>query len=110
MKVLSGLIGMVGIASLLYALTLLNQLSRKLGAVTKMPPFYRGYYVAIALAALAFLARLVHISGLGNLEQPEIAWLGSTGFAILVYHVPLALAVTISLFVTWRYWSWLLRE
>jgi len=110
MKVLSGLIGMMGIASLLYALNLLNQLSRKLGSVTKMPPFYRGYYVAIALVAIAGLARLAHISGLGNLEQPDIAWLGSTGFALLTYHVPLALAVTISLFVTWRYWSWLLRE
>lgn len=110
MIVLSGLIGMVGIASLLYALSLLNQLSRKLGAVTKMPPYYRGYYVAIVLGVCAFLARLVHISALGNLGQPDVAWLGSTTFALLGFYLPLALAVTVSLFVTWRYWSWLLHE
>ncbi len=110
MIVLSGFIGIVGIASLLYAMGLLTQLSRKLGAVTKMPPYYRGYYAAIALGLLAFCARLVYISGRGNLDQPATAWWGTSTFAVVAYYVPLALAITISLAVTWRYWSWLLRE
>jgi hypothetical protein len=29
---------------------------------------------------------------------------------LLAYHVPLALGLTVSLVVIWRYWSWLLRE
>ncbi len=111
MEVFSGLIGMVGLAGVLYALVLLNQLSRKLGAVTKMAPYYRGYYVAAGLVGVAALARLLATSVLGaSLNQPDIAWLNDPLFLLLAYHLPLALALTLSLGITWRYWSWLLRE
>ncbi len=110
MIVLSGLIGTAGIASLIYAMGLLTLLSRKLGAVTKMRRYYRGYYVAIVLGVCALAARLVYISGRGNVDQPATPWWGSSTFALLAYHLPLALAISISLAITWRYWSWLLRE
>jgi hypothetical protein len=111
-EVFSGLVGTLGLASLVYGLLILNQLSRKLGAVTKMPPFFRGYYLAGVLVGLALLTRLVRTSLLSKPleDSAQLAWLNSPLVDLLGYHLALALAMTISLAVTWRYWSWLLRE
>jgi uncharacterized membrane protein YbjE (DUF340 family) len=31
-------------------------------------------------------------------------------FYLLLHHLPMAIAMSISLGVTWYYWSWLLKE
>ena len=110
MRVLSGVLGMIGLIGLLYGLGLLTQLSRKLGAVTKMAPYYRGYYVAIILGMVALVVRLLVVSAQATSDQPDWAWMGHPLFALFGYHIPLAIAVTVSLAITWRYWAWLLRE
>jgi hypothetical protein len=112
MVTFSGLIGLVGLASVLYALYILNQLSRKLGAVTKMPPYFRGFYVAAVLGACAFLARIIRTSAISasGVANPELAWAREPLFAVLGYHLPLAVAMTISVAIAWRYWSWLWQD
>jgi hypothetical protein len=111
-EVFSGLIGMVGLAGLIYVLNMMRQLSNRLGAVTKMAPYYRAYSVAAILCMLAFVTRLLRTSVLGQAPDHRLPlpWLYDPGLDLAGYHLPLAVALTISLVVTWRYWAWLLRE
>jgi hypothetical protein len=36
--------------------------------------------------------------------------LNSPVFYLLLYHLPLALGLSLGLMITWHYWSWLLKE
>ncbi len=102
-------LGVIGLAAVTYTLYILANLSRRLGAVTKMPPYYRGFYFAIGLLTLSILARVM-------LNSVELAPELSTGivnvpwFSLVAYHTPFALAMVISVAVAWRYWIWLFKE
>jgi hypothetical protein len=91
------LLGAVGPASVSMALIVSGLLSQRLGAVTKMPRYYRWFFVAAGLVAISALARLL---GMG----------GADSTLSLVYTVSFALGVTVGLVVAWRYWSWLFGE
>lgn len=110
MSVVSAILGSIALAAILYALTILAQFGRKLGAVTKMQPFYKGYYAAIGCVGLALVSRLVRASVL--LASPESIpnSLNSPIFYLFLYHLPLAIGLTLGLGITWNYWSWLLKE
>jgi hypothetical protein len=110
MNIISAIVSSVGPLSLLGMLLILAQFGRKLGAVTHMRPYYRGYYGAIALLGLALVMRLVRASVFWAPpgEIPEL--LNSALFYLVLYHIPLALGLTLGLGLTWYYWSWLLKE
>ncbi|HEY4691024.1 MAG TPA: hypothetical protein VIK33_17065 [Anaerolineae bacterium] len=87
-----------GLVAVMVMLYLLATLSRRLGEVTKMRPYYRGFYAAMLGVALAI--------GIALLRQP-----GPEGDNyLLVYYALLTLAGLISLFIALRYWGWLFRE
>jgi PAS domain-containing protein len=109
-RIFGAILGSAALAAVLYALTVLAQFGRKLGAVTKMRPYYRGYYVAIVCVGLALITRLLRASVFWA-EQPQpVPILSEPLFQLLLYHLPLAIGLTASLVVTWHYWSWLLKE
>jgi hypothetical protein len=110
MTLVWGLIGTAGLAGVLYAVVILMELSKRLGEVTRARPAYRLFHIAGALIALAIGARaLWSLSGIAPGVGPE--WLHQSAlFYTLTYYLPLALGATISLLVTWRYWSWLVKE
>jgi hypothetical protein len=89
-----------GLVAVMVMLYLFATLSRRLGAVTKMKPYYRGFYVAMALLLVALLAAV--------LRQPGAA--GDLSLYVVVYYLPLLLSGIISLAVAYRYWGWLFRE
>jgi hypothetical protein len=98
----------MGLAAITYTLFIFANLSRRLGAVTKMKPYYRGFYVAIGLMILSLLARVALNSGT---LAPELrTGLVGTPLFPLVYHIPFVLAITISVALAWHYWSWLFKE
>lgn len=104
------LLGTAGLAGVLYAMMILMELSKRLGQVTRARPYYRLFHVASALTALAIGSRIFWALGA---IAPGFgpAWLHqSRSFYTLTYHIPLAMGVTISLVVTWRYWGWLVKE
>lgn len=109
LQIVGAILGSVGLASLIYAFLILAQLGRKLGAVTKMPPYYRVYYVAVSFLGLALLMRLVRASVFSSPPQDTFA-LYAPLFYLWLYHLPLALGVTIGLATTWYYWHWLLKD
>lgn len=65
--------------------------------MTKMPPYYRWFYVAAGLLGGSMIARLLSMGG-------------ATDILSLLYTVTFAIGVTIGLVVAWRYWNWLFSE
>jgi hypothetical protein len=95
--------------ALLYLLYIFATLSRRLGAVTKMKPYYRWLYVATALVLLSlaceWIALMFHAA---PQAAPEL--LLSEWFYVLGHTLPLLIAVLLALIVVLRYWGWLFRE
>ena len=110
MNIVSAILGAVGLAALLYAFAILAQFGRKLGAVTKMQPFYQGYYIAIGFVGLALIVRIIRASVFWAPPETIPSVLNAPAFYLLLYHLPLAVGLSLSLGITWRYWSWLLKE
>jgi hypothetical protein len=110
MTIIGAILGSVGLISILYALTVLAQFGRKLGAVTKMPPVYKGYYVAVGLVSMAVILRLVRASVFWAPANSIPPLLNDPIFYLFLYHLPLAIGMTVSLAITWYYWHWLLKE
>jgi len=110
MDIVGAVLGSLGLASLGYALLILAQFGRKLGAVTKMKPFYKGYYVAASLVCVALVIRFVRASVFWAPPGSIPSLLRSSIFYLFSYHLPLAIGLCLGLLITWHYWSWLLKE
>lgn len=110
MDILCAILGSASLVSVIYALAVLAQFGRKLGAVTKMRPYYRGYFLSIGGVGIALMARLIRTSVFWAPTDAIPSLLNSPLFYLLVYHLPLVLSLGLGLGITWRYWSWLLKE
>jgi len=110
MEVVTAILGSLGLTSVIFILVILARFGRKLGAVTKMRPFYYVYYVAIGCLCLALLVHLVRASVILAPAESVPSVLADPTFYLLLHHLPMAIALSISLGVTWHYWSWLLKE
>jgi uncharacterized membrane protein len=89
-----------GLAAVMVVLYILAALSRRLGAVTKMKPLYRGFYAAMMCLAIAI--------GAAVLRQPMMP--SDPSIYLFLFYLPLLLSGIISLVVAYRYWGWLFRE
>ncbi len=110
MNIVSGVLGSVGLGSLAIMLLILARFGYKLGAVTKMKPYYQIYYVAIGLVGVAFVVRFIRVSVFWAPPTMIPVVLNDPLFYLFLYHLPLAVGLTLGLGVTWRYWSWLLMK
>jgi hypothetical protein len=93
----------------IYMLYIFSVLSRKLGGVTKMRPYYRGFYVAMGLIGLAVVASWLLLTVRVTPDLLPAAWHDETLY-LVIFAVALVIAVTLSLGVAWRYWGWLFKE
>ena len=98
-----GLFTIIGIASVAVALVVLGLLSKRLGQVTRAPRYYRGFYIASLFLLISILFRLLNIFE-SYIPSPDDA------VAVIFYIGLPAFALTMSLMIAWRYWSWLLAE
>lgn len=89
-----------GLLAVIYLLYILATLSRRLGQVTKMRPYYRGFYVAMVLITVAMIVSV--------LPRPEAE--ADQMAVFLIHYLSLIAGGLISLAIAYRYWSWLLRE
>jgi len=101
-----GLFGLLGSIAITIALMVLGLLSKRLGSVTRTPPFYVWFYVATGLMLVSILARLVNL-GRGSALGAELV---NDEISVLLYAGLPAIALTLGVVVAWRYWSWLLAE
>jgi len=109
-RVTVAIVGSMGLVAIVYLVAVLARYGQKLGAVTKMRPFYYGYYLAIGCIVVALVARLIRTSVFWAQPSDVFPLLNSPWFYLLLYDLPLAVAMTVSLGVTWHYWGWLLKE
>ncbi|MGQ9585077.1 MAG: hypothetical protein ACUVXG_06705 [Anaerolineae bacterium] len=110
MSLVLALAGCMGEVGILYTVIILARLSQKLGAVTKMGPYYRGFYVSLALFCLSMASRLVRISvALTGPVQP-LPLLEQEGFYLVTHHLPLVTGMGLALVIAGKYWGWLLKE
>lgn len=91
------LLSAIGPISILFTLVVMGLLSQRLGAVTKMRPLYRWFYVAAAFLGVSTILRLL---GMGGPDET----------LSLLYSVFFVTGVTLGVVVAWRYWSWLFGE
>ncbi len=110
MRITIAILGTMGLASTFLVLLILAHLTQKWEAVTRQRSYYPLLYVAAALVGLALMARLVRIGYLEPDQCPQWLLDPDSIFYLLLYHVPMAIGVTIGIIVTWRNWKWLLKE
>jgi hypothetical protein len=99
-------LGPAGLSALLLALSLYIILSSRLGAVTKMPPYYYWFLVGGSFTGLALGVSILRSAAYLS-HRPEVAFLTSPEFGLFFFHIPLLVGVLINLAAAWRYWSWL---
>ncbi len=99
----------ISLCGVIYMLYIFSVLSRKLGGVTKMRPFYRGFYVAMGLIGLAVVASWLLFT---VRVTPDLfpATLRDETLYLVIFVAALSIAVTLGLGVAWRYWGWLFKE
>lgn len=85
-------------------LWVMAQISRRFGEVTHRPPLYRYFYIAMVLAAFPVFVRLLDI----GLSERELATRSGHSIDVLLHDIPLALSVSLSAVIAWRYWGWLI--
>jgi hypothetical protein len=109
LEVLIAPFGPVALIALAFLLDLYFVLSRRLGEVTRMRPYYRRFWIAGLFVGLATVVQVLrtaaHIS-----QVSQVAFLLSPVFSIFAFHLPLLLGVVVGILTAWRYWSWLLTE
>ena len=102
---ITGLFGLLGMSSIGMTMFILGLLSKRLGAITHTPPFYKGLYVSATLVAVSVLIRLTNL-----LHSTDSTTLHDDPVWVLLYIGLPVVAVTLAVIVAWRYWSWLLAE
>ncbi|MBN1953913.1 MAG: hypothetical protein JW900_02575 [Anaerolineae bacterium] len=100
-------LGPASLAALIATLFLYANLSRRLGAVTKMAPYYKWFYVGMAFITAAFGVSVLRSAAFLSCHS-EQNFLTTPAFGLLFYHIPLLLGTVASLIAAWRYWAWLL--
>ena len=103
------ILGTVGTISLVILFYILARLSERFGAVVRMNPLYRYHYLSLILALISSAVHfMVARAEATSIDIPS--WFTAPWFLLVAYHLPLTIAVTIGIYVTWHYWSWLLTE
>jgi hypothetical protein len=109
MNYLTAPLGSLGLLSVIYAFYILANLSRRYGEVIRLPPYYQGFYLAMVLIGVAFVGHLIQDTVIiAPEEAPSL--LTNDWFHLFSYYLPLAIAISVAIAVSWRYWSWILKE
>ena len=95
--------------SLLLLSLLFANLSRRLGAVTKIVDHQRWFTVAHVCIGVTGVSQMIR--GTAHLA-PDLAlpFLLEPWFALVSFHIPLAIGVTVCLGLVVYYWGWIVRE
>ncbi len=106
-QVLLSPLGPIGLIGLLFVLDVYSNLSRRLGEVNRMPPYYRRFLIASGFVSVAILVQVIRTAAYISCD-PGVAVLLSPCFSLVAFHLPLFIGVFIGVLTAWRYWSWLL--
>ncbi|OQA21761.1 MAG: hypothetical protein BWY63_01143 [Chloroflexi bacterium ADurb.Bin360] len=106
-QILSSHLAVPLFVGMVYIGYLLRMLSQRMGAVTKMPRYYRWFDLGNALITLATLSyTFINSSVLAG--RPSYCL--TPQFSLLTFHLPIALGVAINGLVALKYWGWLAKQ
>jgi hypothetical protein len=109
MSVITTPLGPVALLAVAYLGTLFADLTRRLSAVRKTPDHYGWFRVGSSFVTVAAFSQAVRgIAALAPHLAPPV--LLETWFAVLSYHIPLCLGVTLLLALVLHHWKWTLTE
>ncbi len=106
-QILTSHLGLPLLAGMLYVGYLLRMLSQRMGAVTKMPRYYRWFDLGNILVGLATIGYVL-INSAALAGRPSLCL--EPAFSMLALDLPLALGVGINGLVALKYWGWLARQ
>lgn len=109
MIVITTPLGPAGLLAIVYLSFLFANFSRRLNAVTKMAGYHRWFLVASGFVTLAAMSQVMR--GTAHLA-PHLAppVMLEPWFALVSFHIPLAVGVTLALVLVRYYWGWILKE
>ena len=109
MSVLTIPLGPVALLAVAYVGTLFAEFTRRLSAVTKAPDHYGWFRVANAFVIVAAFSQAVRsIAALApHLAPPAVL---EEWFALVSFHIPLCVGVTLLLALVLLHWRWTLKE
>ena len=109
MIVITTPLGPMGLLAVVYLGFLFASFSRRLIEVTRMADHCRWFQVANGFVTLAAMSQIVRgIAALAPHLAPSV--LLEEWFALVSFHLPLVIGVTIDLVLVWHYWGWILKE
>ena len=109
MTVITAPLGPVGLLAVAYMGILFANFSRRLSTVTKMKNYYRWFVMATILVVVAAASQVMRsTASLAPEKAPRI--LLEPWFSLISFHIPLAIGVSITMWLVWYYWGWILRE
>jgi hypothetical protein len=109
MRVITAPLGPIGLIATIYLGLIFSNLSRRLSAVTKLKYQRSGFRASMTLLTLAVVSQVMRSSAT---LAPDIAprVLLQSWFALVTFHIPFALGVTIQLILAWYHWRWIFKE
>jgi hypothetical protein len=109
MDVIAIALGPFGLAAVVYLGLILSTLSERLNAVAKKADYHRWFQPTNSLIGIAAMSQVIRNAATLAPERALPALL-EPWFALLTFHVPLALGASGLLVLVWYYWGWILKE
>jgi len=109
MRVLTSPLGPLGLIATIYLALIFSNLSRRLSAVTKLK-FQRVWFNVSLLLLIVAVASQVWRSAATLAPGIAPPVLLQPWFALVAFHIPFALGVTIQLILVWYHWRWTFKE
>jgi hypothetical protein len=109
MYVIATALGPFGLASIVYLGLILATLSERLNSVAKKADHRRWFQLANGLVAIAAMSKVIRSAAMLAPERALSSVL-EPWFALLTFHVPLALGTSALLVLAWYYWGWIVKE
>jgi hypothetical protein len=107
--VISSPLGSIGLAAIVYLGAIFFTLSERLNAVAKKSDTHGWFWLANALIAIAATSQVIRSTAVLAPDAALPALL-EPWFALVTFHLPLAVGSTLDLLLVWYYWGWILRE
>jgi hypothetical protein len=109
MYVITTALGPFGLAAIVYLGLILATLSERLNAVAKKANYHRWYQFANGLIGVAAMSQVIRNAATLAPER-ALSGLLEPWFALLTFHVPMALGTSGLLVLAWYYWGWIVKE
>jgi hypothetical protein len=102
-------LGSVGLLAIMYMGAIFATLSERLNVVAKRADYHRWFWLGNILIAIAATSQAIR-STAALIPESALPALLEPWFALVTFHIPLAVGSTFDLLIVRYYWRWILKE